>query len=35
MKISHTKLEGIILIEPEKHEDSRGFFSETFNKKKN
>ena len=34
MKISHTKLEGIILIEPEKHEDSRGFFSETFNKKK-
>ena len=34
MKISHTKLEGIILIDPEKHEDSRGFFSETFNKKK-
>ena len=34
MKISHTKLEGVILIEPKKHEDNRGFFSETFNKKK-
>tara|TARA_A100001015_G_scaffold321070_1_gene449950 strand:+ start:2564 stop:3115 length:552 start_codon:yes stop_codon:yes gene_type:complete len=34
MKISHTKLEGVILIEPKKHEDNRGFFSETFSKKK-
>lgn len=34
MKISYTKFEGVILIEPKKHEDDRGFFSETFNKKK-
>ena len=34
MKIIHTKFEGVILIEPKKHEDNRGFFSETFNKKK-
>ena len=34
MKIIHTKFKGVILIEPKKHEDNRGFFSETFNKKK-
>ncbi|MDC0901242.1 dTDP-4-dehydrorhamnose 3,5-epimerase [Candidatus Pelagibacter sp.] len=34
MKIIYTKFEGVILIEPKKHEDNRGFFSETFNKKK-
>lgn len=34
MKINHTKLKGVILITPKKHEDNRGFFSETFSKKK-
>ena len=29
MKINHTKFEGVILITPKKHEDNRGFFSET------
>jgi dTDP-4-dehydrorhamnose 3,5-epimerase len=30
MDISTTKLEGILLISPKKHEDQRGFFSEVF-----
>lgn len=34
MKIILTKFQGVFLIEPTKHEDKRGYFSETFNKKK-
>jgi dTDP-4-dehydrorhamnose 3,5-epimerase len=30
MDISTTKLEGLLLISPQKHEDHRGFFSEVF-----
>jgi dTDP-4-dehydrorhamnose 3,5-epimerase len=32
MQIEKTSLEGVILIKPQKHEDSRGYFSETFSK---
>ncbi len=30
MNILPAKLEGVLLIEPKKHDDSRGFFSEVF-----
>jgi len=30
MEISKTKLDGVLLIKPKKHEDHRGFFSEVF-----
>lgn len=33
MIFTKTKLEGIFVIEPEKEEDSRGFFARTFEKK--
>jgi len=31
MNIQTTELEGVYIIEPTKHEDHRGFFSETYN----
>ncbi|MEO0544175.1 MAG: dTDP-4-dehydrorhamnose 3,5-epimerase [Pseudomonadota bacterium] len=31
IKIKHTALRGVLEIVPTKHEDARGFFSETFN----
>ena len=34
MNIKFTKFQGVFLIEPQKHGDKRGYFSETFNKKK-
>lgn len=34
MKITKTKLDGILLIEPKVFEDSRGFFMESYNYKK-
>ena len=34
MKIFKTKLEGVLIIEPEVFKDNRGFFMETWNKKK-
>jgi dTDP-4-dehydrorhamnose 3,5-epimerase len=34
MKISRCKLEGIIIIEPDSFNDSRGFFFESYNREK-
>lgn len=34
MKITKTKLDGVLIIEPEVFGDSRGFFMESWNKKK-
>tara|TARA_B110000967_G_scaffold209987_2_gene269259 strand:+ start:21194 stop:21730 length:537 start_codon:yes stop_codon:yes gene_type:complete len=34
MKFSKTSLDGIILIEPDVYEDQRGFFNETYQKKR-
>lgn len=34
MKITKTKLEGVVIIEPDVVGDNRGFFMETWNKKK-
>lgn len=34
MKIFKTKLEGVLIIEPEVFKDNRGFFMETWNKRK-
>ena len=34
MKISKTKLEGVVIIEPDVFGDNRGFFMESWNKKK-
>ena len=34
MKITKTKLEGVIIIEPDVFGDNRGFFMESWNKKK-
>ena len=34
MKTSKCKLEGIIIIEPDVFNDSRGFFLESYNKEK-
>ena len=34
MNIQTTKIEGVYIIEPTKHEDHRGFFSETYNQSK-
>ena len=34
MKITKTKLEGVVIIEPEVFGDNRGFFMESWNKKK-
>lgn len=34
MKITKTKLEGVVIIEPDVFGDSRGFFMESWNKKK-
>lgn len=34
MKIAKTKLEGVVIIEPEIFGDNRGFFMESWNKKK-
>ena len=34
MKITETKLEGVLIIEPQVFGDSRGWFMETYNKKK-
>ena len=34
MKITETKLEGVLIIEPQVFGDARGWFMETFNKKK-
>lgn len=34
MNIQTTKLAGVYIIEPTKHEDHRGFFSETYNQSK-
>jgi len=34
MKITETKLEGVFIIEPQVFGDSRGWFMETYNKKK-
>lgn len=34
MKIAKTKLEGVVIIEPEVFGDNRGFFMESWNKKK-
>lgn len=31
MKVDRTMLEGVLLIKPKAHNDSRGFFCETFN----
>lgn len=31
MKVINTKLSGCLILEPEVHEDSRGFFMESFN----
>jgi len=33
MKVTKTKLEGVLILEPKVFGDSRGFFMETFNKK--
>ena len=32
MKFSNTKFDGLVICEPTKHYDERGFFSETFRK---
>lgn len=32
MKITHTKLEGCVIMEPVVYEDERGFFMESYNK---
>jgi len=34
MKINETKLKGVYIIEPQVHGDARGWFTETYNKKK-
>lgn len=34
MKITKTKLEGVVIIEPDAFADNRGFFMESWNKKK-
>lgn len=34
MKITRTKLEGVVIIEPDVFGDNRGFFMESWNKKK-
>ena len=34
MKILPTELEGALIIEPDAHGDNRGFFMETFQKKR-
>ena len=34
MKITKTKLEGVVIIEPDVFGDNRGFFMESWNKKK-
>lgn len=34
MKITKTKLEGLLIVEPTIYQDSRGFFTEKFNKNK-
>lgn len=34
MKIDNTDLEGVFLLTPEIHKDNRGYFYESFNKKK-
>lgn len=34
MKITHAKLEGVVVIEPKVFGDSRGFFMETFQEKR-
>ncbi|MDX1651079.1 MAG: dTDP-4-dehydrorhamnose 3,5-epimerase [Brumimicrobium sp.] len=33
MKVTHTELEGLIIIEPEFHGDERGYFIESFNRR--
>ncbi|WP_082967420.1 dTDP-4-dehydrorhamnose 3,5-epimerase family protein [Paenibacillus oryzae] len=32
MKITNTTFKEVLIIEPEVHEDTRGFFMETYNK---
>ena len=34
MKITKTKLDGVVIIEPDVFGDNRGFFMESWNKKK-
>ena len=34
MKVTETQLPGVVLIEPKVHEDARGFFLETFQRKR-
>jgi len=34
MKITETKLPGVVIIEPQIYEDERGFFLETYNRKR-
>jgi dTDP-4-dehydrorhamnose 3,5-epimerase len=34
MKITKTKIEGVLIIEPDVFEDSRGFFLESYNERK-
>lgn len=34
MKVIATKLSGLLIIEPDVHEDERGFFMETYNREK-
>lgn len=34
MEIVKTKIEGVLILKPKIHTDKRGFFSETYNKKK-
>lgn len=33
LKIEKTSIDGVLIIHSLKHEDERGYFSETFNKK--
>ena len=32
MQIGHTKLEGVLVIIPDRYSDERGFFSESWSK---
>ena len=34
MKVNTTKLEGLLVIEPDSYQDERGFFLETFQEKR-
>ncbi len=34
MRVSETPLPGVLLLEPERHGDARGFFSETWNRRR-